>query len=133
MFNAKIMRDDGTHPNLAPHMKYDVGVLCHHAKNQWATGIDGLEIRPDSKDFVLMQFTGLHDKNGKEIYEGDIVRIIVAKRNYTVEYNDYCFKLIHADPKLQRMIWGPLYRLQELNFEVEIIGNIFETPELLKS
>lgn len=76
------------------------------------------------KNGELMQFTGLLDKNGKEIYEGDIVRCRLFNGdnhtfNYEVRFEDGAFKA-HG------------YKLTN-NDQIEIIGNIYENPELLKA
>ena len=76
-------------------------------------------------DIILMQYTGLLDKNGKEVFEGDIVesdwyedkqRIIGAK----VYFSAGRFTCL-----------GLKYDLYEMP-ELEIIGNIYENPKLLK-
>lgn len=79
----------------------------------------------------VRQYTGMKDKNGKEIYDGDIVMLVEAKRNYTVEYLEYGFKLVHAHPKMNRMHWGSINRVNELYFTIEVVGNIYMNPELL--
>jgi uncharacterized phage protein (TIGR01671 family) len=77
-------------------------------------------------DVVVEQYTGLKDKNDKEICEGDIVRDYDEGYLYKVIYNDYDAQFQFYDP-----VDDNYYSNNDLA-EHEIIGNIHETPELLK-
>ena len=81
--------------------------------------------------FELMQFTGLKDKNGKEIYEGDIINGLVV--TYLGDSNAGLG--MNAGWYLQRddfESWVELEcRCNENENNYEIIGNIYENPELL--
>jgi len=72
----------------------------------------------------LMQFTGLKDKNGKEIYEGDIVRLGSSSvAVYHVEFARGGFRVMFFGD-------GNIYLGQFA--DIEVIGNIYENPELIK-
>lgn len=85
-------------------------------------------------DMILMQYTGLKDKTGKEIYEGDIVHIpddyeeygFASGENYSIDFKNGRFRL---KPKYKPNATG--YDL-EFTEELEVIGNIYENPELLE-
>ena len=85
------------------------------------------------RDWPLMQYTGLKGKNGTEIYEGDVCEIEGGGEKTSVgkiifEYGCFCF-----NPNGAR--WGAVH--PELKYyvdmefcEIEVIGNIYENPEL---
>lgn len=74
---------------------------------------------------TIGQFTGLHDCNGKEIYEGDVITIQKISVKFIVTWNDELGGFFLSDGCRPLGTW-----LQEENMEV--IGNIHDNPELIK-
>ena len=89
------------------------------------------------KDIILMQYTGLKDKNGKKIYDGDIVRInlsfkAIGKVGYEkgmwVVYLPASWVILStSSAELEAF---PLWQFV-VDDRAEVIGNIYENPELI--
>ncbi len=103
----------------------------------------------DYLDWIVMQFTGLKDKNGKEIYESDLIKnqsktktiITTGKKVFSPSWE--IRKIVFSEGKFGGVIlaennsyWGDIPSKPNDLFSVqeywEIIGNIYETPELVK-
>ncbi len=90
------------------------------------------------KDITIMQYTGLHNRNGKEIYEGDILKFAIYHAIGIVQYDErqfcYWISLVNRDYRARQegslfdfttsIGWADSY---------EVIGNLYESPELVKS
>ena len=83
-------------------------------------------------DVELMQYTGLKDKNNKEIYEGDIVKLRANHGIGVVKYYDewgaFVIEYIKPRPLALLGVLGMNYYKEE----IEILGNIYENSELIK-
>ena len=91
-------------------------------------------------DLLIMQYTGLKDKNGKEIYEGDIVDQGYCQKIAIIEWNDGMFfsrRINATDAEFLRESVkcdeeSMTFLVQCRTDDTTVIGNIHENPELLK-
>lgn len=79
----------------------------------------------EEKPAPIMQYTGLKDKNGKEIYEGDILKISMQGE---LQYNYFIVKNMW-DLRIGLQEYDPYMRIDK---DIEIIGNIYENTNLIK-
>ena len=79
---------------------------------------------PEQRPYNVMQYTGFRDKNGKEIYEGDIVELYDEEDLYKVEYQAENARFILTTNTI----------VTDFEYyshgEIEVVGNIYENPEL---
>lgn len=123
--------------------------------NLWLNMHGDIKLRDfvNAKDIIPMQYTGLKDKNGKEIYEGDVLFQPPSKsrgNKKLATYEGRRFQVIyipefaeyHAEELLPEGMDGQLWALAKdsrwdaeyermIADEMEIIGNIYENPKLL--
>lgn len=81
-------------------------------------------------NWKVMQYTGLKDKNGKEIYEGDVVRIWADPKDYNGYKGHNYIGVVEWDEFILGFILSDGHGLKDFEF-IEIVGNIYENPELL--
>jgi uncharacterized phage protein (TIGR01671 family) len=91
---------------------FDLDYFCGKA--------DGVKFVRDD-DLILMQYTGLKDKNGKEIYEGDVLENKWGQKS-KLEYGEFYDSGIYVSG----------FGISICPEESEVIGNIYENPELIK-
>jgi uncharacterized phage protein (TIGR01671 family) len=125
--NKRMEEIDGANLYLADGKIYEV-----------SAGSFGMECTFEKEDvterYIPLEYTGLKDKSGEEIYEGDVLRITgryfkkTIQENMAVEYDE------------SRALFGVLDALHTVslnNFDceddVEVIGNIYENADLLSS
>lgn len=129
LFRGKTQYGNWVHGNLDVD-GFDNVLIKTYTRHGNSQHYDYCEVNPET----VGQFTGLTDKNGKRIFEGDVVSYIGSDYTYVISYENGCFIASHTKIKTYDytpLKWGGINRFNELSMEIEVIGNIHDKPELL--
>lgn len=98
-----------------------------------ATYKNGNVVKEDIKNYKLMQSTGLTDKNGKEVFEGDILSVETDEENVKVSVfwdDKHALFMFESKKYNETEVLAELFEDNAYSFE--IIGNVHANPELLE-
>lgn len=116
--------------SLSIHKSVIFENIASFATDNFGYVIDDCEIDEET----VWQFTGLYDRNGKEIYDGDIVRIYDGERcfNIVVKWSKeaMAFMACYCDGNQSPLSW--FSGLLSKTHEVEVVGNIYDNKNLLE-
>jgi uncharacterized phage protein (TIGR01671 family) len=115
---SKIMSDHFTLDDYASDHDYEDGYFRYQLRNN----------DKPYNDNIIMQFTGLHDKNGKEIYEGDIVRFYIEDVHDIQGIGYVVFRTGCFTVTAEKDYFPCLDSVSQKH--ITVIGNIYENPEL---
>ena len=109
-------------------MEYDFLLYSYSNEVYLSDENEQLEVKP----WTLMQYTGLKDKNGVEIYEGDVVRIDDTNWGYGGEYDKLNDSYLYKEISFEDGCFCLKDGLELYNYkDCEVIGNIYDHGHLL--
>ncbi|EOI0693362.1 YopX family protein [Campylobacter jejuni] len=86
----------------------------------------------NGNDLEIELWTGIYDKNGKKIYQGDIVKTKSPYDCFLAKVGIHKEGTFYLESKSRDYIGSLIYLVKDEGYDTEIIGNIHENPELLK-
>lgn len=111
------------------YSKYFIGYVVGTNKDGTPHDLDAVQVDPST----ICQCTGIKDKNGKLIWENDIIECKDDKHNFQtqIEWDAYCAGFIFQDTETSAVGLDAI-TANGLYSESKVVGNVFDNPELLE-